>query len=53
MSPYNKVRTMWEFTGVYLDILHEIAISGTTLESKNALCTSVSKGLSHQGISLQ
>jgi len=44
---------MWEFTGVYLDILHEIAISGTTLEGKNALCTSVSKGLSHQGISLQ
>ncbi|KAG8905251.1 3-oxoacyl-[acyl-carrier-protein] synthase [Tulasnella sp. 403] len=43
-----KVGTAWEYssnlTGVYLDILHEIATSGTTFEGKNALITGVGKG---------
>jgi fatty acid synthase subunit beta len=43
-----KVGTNWEYssnlTGVYLDILHEIATTGTTLKDKNALLTSVGKG---------
>ena len=38
----------WEYsrnlTGVYLDILHEIATSGTTFKDKNALLTGVGKG---------
>lgn len=38
----------WEFssnlTSVYLDILHEIASSGTTFVGKNALLTGVGKG---------
>ncbi|KAJ7762020.1 fatty acid synthase [Mycena maculata] len=43
-----KVGTSWEYssnlTGVYLDILHEIATSGTTFKDKNALLTGVGKG---------
>jgi len=43
-----KVGTNWEYssnlTSVYLDILHEIATSGTTFKDKNALLTGVSKG---------
>lgn len=43
-----KVGTTWEYssnlTGVYLDILSEIATSGTTFEGKNALLTGVGKG---------
>lgn len=43
-----KVGTTWEYssnlTGVYLDILHEIATSGTTFQGKNALLTGVGKG---------
>ncbi|EMD40218.1 hypothetical protein CERSUDRAFT_122278 [Gelatoporia subvermispora B] len=43
-----KVGTNWEcssnLTSVYLDILHEIATSGTTFKDKNALCTGVGKG---------
>ncbi|KAJ7197322.1 hypothetical protein B0H12DRAFT_1294649 [Mycena haematopus] len=43
-----KVGANWEYssnlTGVYLDILHEIATSGTTFKDKNALLTSVGKG---------
>ncbi|KAG5646963.1 hypothetical protein DXG03_001686 [Asterophora parasitica] len=43
-----KVGTNWEYssnlTGVYLDILHEIATSGTTFQDKNALLTGVGKG---------
>ncbi|KAI0915311.1 hypothetical protein AcV5_003816 [Taiwanofungus camphoratus] len=43
-----KVGTTWEYssnlTGVYLDILHEIATSGTTFKDKNALLTGVGKG---------
>ncbi|KAF9467993.1 fatty acid synthase [Collybia nuda] len=43
-----KVGTHWEYssnlTGVYLDILHEIATSGTTFKDKNALLTGVGKG---------
>ena len=43
-----KVSGNWEYssnlTGVYLDILHEIATSGTTFEGKNALLTGVGKG---------
>ncbi|CAK5268309.1 unnamed protein product [Mycena citricolor] len=43
-----KVGNTWEFssnlTGVYLDILHEIATSGTTFQDKNALLTGVGKG---------
>jgi fatty acid synthase subunit alpha len=31
-------------TGVYFDILHEIATSGTTFKDKNALLTGVGKG---------
>ncbi|KAG5638483.1 hypothetical protein H0H81_012415 [Sphagnurus paluster] len=43
-----KVGTNWEYssnlTGVYLDVLHEIATSGTTFQDKNALLTGVGKG---------
>ncbi|OBZ65581.1 hypothetical protein A0H81_14413 [Grifola frondosa] len=43
-----KVGTNQEYssnlTGVYLDILHEIATSGTTFKDKNALLTGVGKG---------
>ena len=43
-----KVGNTWEYssnlTGVYLDILHEIATSGTTFKDKNALPTGVGKG---------
>ncbi|EIW57289.1 fatty acid synthase [Trametes versicolor FP-101664 SS1] len=43
-----KVGTNWEYssnlTGVYLDILHEIATSGSTFKDKNALLTGVGKG---------
>ncbi len=43
-----KVGSTWEYssnlTGVYLDILHEIATSGTTFKDKNALLTGVGKG---------
>ncbi|KAI0360181.1 fatty acid synthase [Trametes cingulata] len=43
-----KVGTTWEYssnlTGVYLDILHEIATSGSTFKDKNALLTGVGKG---------
>jgi len=30
--------------GVYLDVVHEIATSGTTFKEKNALITGVGKG---------
>ena len=40
--------TQWEYspnlTGVYFDVLHEIATSGTTFKDKNALITGVGKG---------
>jgi fatty acid synthase subunit alpha, fungi type len=43
-----KVGSTWEYssnlTGVYLDVLHEIATSGTTFKDKNALLTGVGKG---------
>ena len=43
-----KVGPDWEYssnlTSVYLNILHEIATSGTTFKDKNALLTGVSKG---------
>lgn len=43
-----KVGTNWEYssnlTGVYLNILHEIATSGSTFKDKNALLTGVGKG---------
>ncbi|KAH9856627.1 fatty acid synthase [Lenzites betulinus] len=43
-----KVGPNWEYssnlTGVYLDILHEIATSGSTFKDKNALLTGVGKG---------
>jgi fatty acid synthase subunit alpha, fungi type len=43
-----RVGTQWEYssnlTGVYLDVLHEIATSGTTFKDKNALITGVGKG---------
>lgn len=43
-----RVGANWEYssnlTGVYLDILHEIATSGTTFKDKNALLTGVGKG---------
>ncbi|KAI0649410.1 fatty acid synthase [Trametes meyenii] len=43
-----KVGTTWEYssnlTGVYLDILHEIATSGSTFKDKNALLTGVGQG---------
>ena len=43
-----KVSSTWEYssnlTGVYLDILHEIATSGTTFKDKNALLMGVGKG---------
>ncbi|KAG8694164.1 3-oxoacyl-[acyl-carrier-protein] synthase, partial [Ceratobasidium sp. 395] len=43
-----KVGANWEYssnlTGVYLDILNEIATSGTSFKDKNALLTGVGKG---------
>ncbi|KIJ51487.1 hypothetical protein M422DRAFT_203704 [Sphaerobolus stellatus SS14] len=43
-----RVGTQWEYsnnlTSVYLDILQEIATSGTTFKDKNALLTGVGKG---------
>ncbi|CUA68512.1 fatty acid synthase subunit beta, fungi type [Rhizoctonia solani] len=43
-----KVGGNWEYssnlTGVYLDVLHEIATSGTSFKDKNALLTGVGKG---------
>ena len=43
-----KVGTTWEYssnlTGAYLDILHEIATSGTSFKDKNALLTGVGRG---------
>jgi 3-oxoacyl-ACP reductase-like protein len=43
-----KVGTSWEYssnlTSVYLNIVHEIATSGTIFKDKNALLTSVGKG---------
>ena len=43
-----KVGSTWEYssnlTGVYLDILHEIATSGTIFKDKNALLTGIGKG---------
>ncbi|TFK27788.1 fatty acid synthetase alpha subunit [Coprinopsis marcescibilis] len=43
-----RVGNTWEYsnnlTGVYLDILHQIATSGTTFKDKNALLTGVGKG---------
>ncbi|KAH8117927.1 fatty acid synthase [Phellopilus nigrolimitatus] len=43
-----RVGTTWEYssnlTGVYLDVLSEIATSGTTFKDKNALLTGVGKG---------
>ncbi|KAI9439787.1 fatty acid synthase [Lactarius indigo] len=43
-----RVGTQWEYssnlTGVYFDVLHEIATSGTTFKDKNALITGVGKG---------
>lgn len=43
-----KVGNTWEYssnlTGAYLDILHEIATSGTSFKDKNALLTGVGKG---------
>jgi fatty acid synthase subunit alpha len=43
-----KIGTNWEYsnnlTGVYLDILNEIATSGTSFKDKNALLTGVGKG---------
>jgi fatty acid synthase subunit alpha, fungi type len=42
------VGASWEYSsnliGVYLNILHEIATSGTTFKDKNALLTGVGKG---------
>ncbi|KAG6906441.1 hypothetical protein DXG01_013924 [Tephrocybe rancida] len=44
----HKVRSNWKcsnnLTGMSLDILHEIAISGTTFQDSNALLTGVGKG---------
>ena len=43
-----RVGTTWEYssnlTGVYFDVLGEIATSGTTFKNKNALLTGVGKG---------
>ena len=43
-----RMGTQWEYssnlTGVYFDVLHEIATSGTTFKDKNALITGVGKG---------
>ena len=43
-----RVGNTWEYssnlTGVYLDVLGEIATSGTTFKDKNALLTGVGKG---------
>ncbi|KAG8716660.1 3-oxoacyl-[acyl-carrier-protein] synthase [Ceratobasidium sp. 394] len=43
-----KAGPNWEYssnlTGVYLDVLHEIATSGTSFKDKNALLTGVGKG---------
>jgi fatty acid synthase subunit alpha len=48
MQLCRRVGASWEYssnlTGVYLDILHEIATSGTTFKDKNALLTGVGKG---------
>ena len=43
-----KAGNTWEYsssnlTGVYLDILHEIATSGTTVKDKNGLLTGIGK----------
>jgi 3-oxoacyl-ACP reductase-like protein len=47
-DPKLLIGNTWEYssnlTGVYLDILHEIATSGTTFKDKNALLTGVGKG---------
>jgi fatty acid synthase subunit alpha len=49
-----KVGANWEYssnlTGVYLDILHEIATSGTTFKDKNAILTGV--GTSSIGVEI-
>ncbi|KAL1699541.1 hypothetical protein EV121DRAFT_161205, partial [Schizophyllum commune] len=43
-----KAGSTWEYssnpTGVYLDVLREIATSGTTFKDKNVLLTGVGKG---------
>ncbi|KAN0118278.1 hypothetical protein V8E52_005254 [Russula decolorans] len=43
-----RMGTQWEYssnlTGVYFDVLREIATSGTTFKDKNALITGVEKG---------
>jgi fatty acid synthase subunit alpha, fungi type len=43
-----RLGTQWEYssnlTGVYFDILHEIATSGTTIKDKNTLIIGVGKG---------
>ena len=48
MSTLRRMGTQWEYssnlTGVYFDVLHEIATSGTTFKDKNALITGVEKG---------
>ncbi|KAJ7082229.1 acyl transferase domain-containing protein [Mycena belliarum] len=48
VNPSCKVGATWEYssnlTGIYLDILHGIATSGTTFKYKNALLTGVGKG---------
>ena len=42
-----RMGTQWEYssnlTGVYFDVLHEIATSGSTFKDKNALITDVGK----------
>jgi 3-oxoacyl-ACP reductase-like protein len=49
-----KVGANWEYssnlTGVYLDILHEIAKSGTTFKDRNAILTGV--GTSSIGVEI-
>jgi fatty acid synthase subunit alpha, fungi type len=44
----SKVSNTWEYssniTGIYFNILHEIATLGMTFEDKNALLTGVGKG---------
>ena len=44
----HQVGAAWEYssnlTSVYLNVLHEIATSGTTFKDKNALLTGVGKG---------
>ncbi|EUC63831.1 fatty acid synthase subunit alpha, partial [Rhizoctonia solani AG-3 Rhs1AP] len=39
-----RSRSPRNLTGVYLDVLHEIATSGTSFKDKNALLTGVGKG---------